>query len=317
MTGTPGTHAAPGAGDADALPEVVAERRRLLAIGYRMLGTLAEAEDAVQETYVRWYRMTDAERAAVRNPQGWLTRVMSRVCLDVLGSARARRERYVGEWLPEPVPADHFAGTTPGPSPQPAADPFDRISLDEEVSTALLVVMEAMTPAERVAFVLHEVFAVPFPEVAEIVGRTPAAVRQLATSARRRVAAHDAAPGRTREHDEVAAAFAAAASGGDLEALTQLLDPSVTLRSDGGGVVSAARRPVLGQAHVARFLLGVLRKQPSVVLTPLRTGDGLAFATTDGDLVRAVVNLRVRDGRITDVWLQANPTKLTAWSAGA
>ncbi|WP_233571626.1 RNA polymerase sigma factor SigJ [Cellulomonas triticagri] len=299
-----------GVGDA-----VLAERRRLLAIGYRMLGTLAEAEDAVQETYVRWYRMTDAERAAVRNPQGWLTRVMSRVCLDVLGSARARRERYVGEWLPEPVPADLFSGAA-GRAPAPDdGDPFDRVSLDEEVSTALLVVMEAMTPAERVAFVLHDVFALPFDEIAEAVGRSPAAVRQLATSARRRVRAHDA-PGRgTREHDDVLAAFVAAATGGDLAALTGLLDPSVTLRADGGGVVSAARRPVLGVDHVARFVLGILQKRPTAVLAARRTGDGLAFALEDEGRVQALVNARVRDGRITDLWLQVNPGKLTTWSA--
>jgi len=301
----------------DDLPDVLAERRRLLAIGYRMLGTLAEAEDAVQETYVRWYRMTDAERAAVRNPQGWLTRVVSRVCLDVLGSARARRERYVGEWLPEPVPADLFSGVPGRPAAPGAADgdPFDRVSLDEEVSTALLVVMEAMTPAERVAFVLHDVFALPFDEIAAVVGRSPAAVRQLATSARRRVRAHGE-PGRgTREHDDVLAAFAAAAAGGDLAALTGLLDPSVTLRADGGGVVSAARRPVLGVDHVARFLLGVFRKRPQAVLAARRTGDGLAFALEDGEQVRALVNARVRDGRITDLWLQVNPAKLTTWSA--
>lgn len=314
------TERAPGdgaaaAGAGDDLPDVFAERRRLLAIGYRMLGTLAEAEDAVQETYVRWYRMTDAERAAVRNPQGWLTRVMSRVCLDVLGSARARRERYVGEWLPEPVPADLFSGVA-GRAPAPAdGDPFDRVSLDEEVSTALLVVMEAMTPAERVAFVLHDVFALPFDEIAAVVGRRPAAVRQLATSARRRVRAHGEPGSGTREHDDVLAAFVAAAAGGDLTALTGLLDPSVTLRADGGGVVSAARRPVLGVDHVARFLLGVLRKRPSAVLSARRTGDGLAFALEDEGRVQALVNARVRDGRITDLWLQVNPGKLTAWSA--
>lgn len=183
------------------------------------------------------------------------------------------------------------------------------------MSTALLVVMEAMTPAERVAFVLHDVFALPFDEIAAVVGRSPAAVRQLATSARRRVRAHGE-PGRgTREHDDVLAAFVAAAAGGDLAALTGLLDPSVTLRADGGGVVSAARRPVLGVDHVARFLLGVLRKRPSAVLSARRTGDGLAFALEDEGRVQALVNARVRDGRITDLWLQVNPGKLTAWSA--
>lgn len=279
-----------------------------------MLGTLAEAEDAVQETYVRWYRMTDAERAAIANPQGWLTRVMSRVCLDVLGSARARRERYVGEWLPEPIPADLFSLPGRSVSRAPSADPLDSISLDEEVSTAMLIVMETMTPAERVAFVLHDVFAVPFDEIATIVGRSSAAVRQLATSARRRVRAHDARPRNTHEHDAVMRAFAQAVTQGDLTTLTHLLDPSVTLRVDGGGVVNAARRPVLGMSNVARFLVGVFQKQPELALQEHRTGDGLAFTAVYGDQLRGVVNVQVREGRITDVWLQANPRKLTAWA---
>ena len=165
----------------DDLDAVMVERRRLIALAYRMLGTLEEAEDAVQETYLRWYRLTEEERAGIGNPQGWLTRVGSRVCLDVLKSARTRREQYVGEWLPEPVPAGLLGDDS-------APDPVDRVTLDDTVSTALLVVLDTMTPAERVAFVLHDVFALPFPEIAEIVGRSPAAVRQLATSARRRVA---------------------------------------------------------------------------------------------------------------------------------
>ena len=133
-----------------------------------MLGTVVEAEDAVQETYVRWYRMDQAERDQVQVPRAWLTRVASRICLDMLGTARARRERYVGPWLPEPVPTSAFTETGP--------DPLDQVTLDDSVSTALLVVLEAMTPAERVAFVLHDIFAVPFPEIAQIVGRTPGGV---------------------------------------------------------------------------------------------------------------------------------------------
>ncbi|WP_374315895.1 sigma factor, partial [Microbacterium sp.] len=143
------------------------ERRNLLALAYRMLGTVTDAEDAVQETYVRWYRLTPDERAEIRNPGAWLTRVASRVCLDVLGSARVRRERYVGEWLPEPVPGESpIAASAP-------LDPLDRVTIDDSVSTALLVVLESLSPAERVAFVLHDVFGVPFAEIAETVGRTP------------------------------------------------------------------------------------------------------------------------------------------------
>ncbi len=291
---------------------VFAERRRLVAIGYRMLGTIAEAEDAVQETYIRWYRMTDEERAAVANKQGWLTRVMSRVCLDVLGSARVRREKYVGEWLPEPVPSDLFSGHTLAAS-SARPDPLDQVSLDEELSTALLIVMESMTPAERVAFVLHDVFAVPFDEIATIVGRSTPAVRQLATSARRRAREHDVVPGRTREHDDVVVAFAAACADGDLAPLMAMLDPSVTLRADGGGVVNSARRPVLGASNVARFMIGMLQKRPTLVMDQQRTGDGIALVMRDPAGLRGVMNINVRGGLVTDVWLQVNPAKLTAW----
>lgn len=289
------------------LDAVMAERSRLVALGYRMLGTLQEAEDAVQETYVRWYRLTEEERAAIDNPQGWLTRVASRVCLDMLKSARSRREQYVGPWLPEPVPADLLSVSTA------AVDPADRVTLDDTVSTALLVVLDAMTPAERVAFVLHDVFAVPFGEIADVVGRSPAAVRQLATSARRRVATHRQEVAPTREHEAVVRAFGAAANGGDLDALTALLDPSVVLRSDGGGVVRAAINPVLGPSKVARFVLGVLAKRPTWRMVVRPTADGLGFVWLDGEDVVGVVNLRVAGGLVTDVWMVVNPDKLAAW----
>lgn len=172
-----------------ALSAIMGERRRLINLAYRLLGSLADAEDVVQETYTRWYAMSPEQREAIRSPGGWLTTVAGRICLDVLGSARARRERYVGEWLPEPVPdSAEWAGTP--------VDPADRVTLDESVGMAFLVLLESMTPAERVAFVLHDVFRYPFADVAEIVGRTPAACRQLAVSARRRV--HEARPPRRR-----------------------------------------------------------------------------------------------------------------------
>jgi len=290
----------------EAIDDVMAERRRLIALAYRMLGTLEEAEDAVQETYLRWYRLPEENRTAVGSPQGWLTRVASRICLDILKSARARREHYVGEWLPEPVPAGLL-------SDDPTSDPADRVTLDDTVSTALMVVLEAMTPAERVAFVLHDVFRLPFPEIAGVVGRSPAAVRQLATSARRRVADHRGVVAAPAEHDAVVRAFVAAASGDDLGTLTGLLDPSVTLRSDGGGVVSAARNPVVGPTRVGRFLLGVLTLRPTWLVAERATADGLGFTMTEGEEVRAVVNLRVAGGRVTDLWMVVNPEKLTGW----
>jgi RNA polymerase sigma-70 factor (ECF subfamily) len=287
--------------------EVENERRALLGLCYRMLGTVADAEDAVQETYVRWLRLSDAERAAIRSPGAWLARVAGRVCLDMLGSARARRERYVGEWLPEPVPDD---------SPLAASvsvDPIDSVTLDDSVSMALLVLLESLTPAERVAFVLHDVFGVPFAEVAETVGRSPDAVRQLASQARRRVREHRAGAASREQHDAVARAFAAATSTGDLEALVSVLDPDVVLRSDGGGRVSAALRPVRGADRVARFLLGLPRLEPEAVVGPIGTPDGLGFLATLDDEPSALVSLRVRDGRIVDVYIMRNPDKLTQW----
>lgn len=169
----------------------MSERRRLVNLAYRLLGSLTEAEDAVQETYARWYAMSPEQQDAIASPGAWLTTVASRICLDLLGSARARRERYVGEWVPEPLPEPaEWAGGQPGPA---AADPADRVTLDESINMAFLVVLESMTPAERVAFILHDVFGYPFAQVAAVTGRTPAACRQLASSARRRLRTASAA----------------------------------------------------------------------------------------------------------------------------
>jgi RNA polymerase sigma-70 factor (ECF subfamily) len=180
----------------------MSERRQLINLAYRLLGSLAEAEDAVQEAYARWYAMTGPQQEAISSPGAWLTTVTSRICLDLLGSARARRERYVGEWIPEPVPEPaEWTSARPG---EATADPADRITLDESVSMAFLVVLESMTPAERVALILHDVFSYPFAEVAQITGRTPAACRQLASSARRRArAAHPPTTWAVRNPDKL------------------------------------------------------------------------------------------------------------------
>ncbi|MDX2862784.1 sigma-70 family RNA polymerase sigma factor, partial [Streptomyces scabiei] len=170
------------------LDAIISERRRLIGLAYRLLGSLAEAEDAVQETYTRWYTMSRQQQDAIESPGAWLTTVATRVCLDLLGSARVRRERYMGEWIPEPLPerTDWISGRTGGAATDPA-DPADRVTLDESVSMAFLVALESMTPAQRVALILHDVFGYPFAEIAGITGRTPAACRELASSARRRV----------------------------------------------------------------------------------------------------------------------------------
>ena len=190
------TRSGPGGGRPDpGLDAIIGERRQLIKLTYRLLGSLAEAEDAVQETYARWYTMTRQQQEAIDSPGAWLTTVASRICLNLLGSARARRERYVGEWLPEPLPDPaEWTGGQPGGT---TIDPADRVTLDESVGMAFLVVLESMTPAGRVALILHDVFGYSFAEIAEITGRTPAACRQLASSARRRIRASQApaAPG--------------------------------------------------------------------------------------------------------------------------
>ncbi|HEY4567862.1 MAG TPA: sigma-70 family RNA polymerase sigma factor, partial [Kribbella sp.] len=146
------------------LSAIMSERRQLINLAYRLLGSLADAEDVVQETYARWYAMTPAEQQAIDNPAAWLTKVASRICLDLLRSARSRRERYVGEWIPEPLPESTEWST----GPTAAADPADRVTLDESVNMAFLVVLDAMTPAERVAFILHDVFGYPYAEIGAI-----------------------------------------------------------------------------------------------------------------------------------------------------
>src|SRR5215510_643999 len=238
------TRSGPGEGRSDpGLNAIMSERRRLINLAYRLLGSIAEAEDVVQETYTRWYGMSREQQEAIESPGAWLTTVAGRICLDLLGSARARRERYVGEWLPEPLPdpAEWISGR-PGSA---AADPADRVTLDESVSMAFLVVLDSMTPAERVAFVLHDVFRYSFAEVADIVGRTQAACRQLASSARRRIRASQANPTSTAaQHADLVRSFKRAWEAKDIVALIGLLDPDATAIADGGGVVSATLRPV-------------------------------------------------------------------------
>lgn len=288
-------------------------RGALLGLSYRLLGSLADAEDAVQETYVRWYRLPDHERAAIASPRAWLITTAGRIGLDMLGSARARRERYVGDWLPEPVPAagtwHSSAGSVDG------EDPADRVSLDESVSMALLVVLESLTPAERVAFVLHDVLGYAFPEVAEIVGRSPGACRQLASSARRRVRRDRSRPVPPREHREVVRAFRGAWQRGDLAALIDLLDPAAVAITDGGGRVSAALQPLRGREAIARFLHGVLERQPDLIVREEAVNGAIGLVAADGaGRTLAVISLTTTERRRVDrVWAVRNPEKLVAW----
>ncbi|MFI7133888.1 RNA polymerase sigma factor SigJ [Nonomuraea sp. NPDC050153] len=292
------------------LSAIMSERRQLINLAYRLLGSLAEAEDVVQETYARWYAMTRRQQEDIASPGGWLMRVASRICLDLLGSARARRERYVGEWIPEPLPdrTEWISGRSGG-------DPAERVTLDESVNMAFLIVLESMTPAERVAFILHDVFGYPFAEVAEIVGRTPAACRQLASSARRRIGAARTPAAPTARQAGIVKDFKQAWEAKDINALISLLDPDATAIVDGGGQVSAGLRPIEGREQIARYLLALAEYAPGLTLLE-RTVNGQPglVAQRDGVTV-TVAAFDVPGGRIKHIWAVRNPDKLRPWTA--
>jgi RNA polymerase sigma-70 factor (ECF subfamily) len=269
-------------------------RPHLRAVAYRMLGSLTEAEDAVQEA---WLRLSRSDAAAIENLDGWLTTVVGRVCLDALRARRARREELSGTWLPEPVVRVELEG-----------DPEHEAEMADSVGLALLVVLETLTPAERLAFVLHDMFAVPFDEIGEIVGRSPAAARQLASRARRRVSG--AAPpveadlGRQRA---VVDAFLAASRAGDFEALIELLDPEVVFRADTGP--ARERLPVRGAAAVAERILA--RGTPLAPFArPAIVNGGAGVIVMPGRKPIAVVGFTIVGGRIAEIDLVADPAKL-------
>jgi RNA polymerase sigma-70 factor (ECF subfamily) len=285
--------------------EVVRERRQLLNLAYRLLGSLADAEDALQETYARWYALSPQQRAAIESPGAWLTRVAGRVCLDLLGSARVRRERYVGEWIPEPIPdRGEWAG---------GSDPADHVTLDESVTMAFLVVLEQLTPAERVSFVLHDVFRYPFAEVAAIVGRSPAACRQLATSARRRIRASQRDETPAARQAEVVREFRHAWAAKDITALITLLDPAAVMIADGGGQAGAALKPVEGAEQVARYLLGIRKVAPELTILDRTVNTRPGLVATSGGVAVTVAAFEVVAGRITRIWAVRNPEKLSSW----
>jgi RNA polymerase sigma factor (sigma-70 family) len=299
------------------LSAITSERRRLTNLAYRLLGSLADAEDVVQETYLRWYAMSQQQREAIESPGGWLTRVASRICLDLLGSARARRERYVGEWIPEPLPepTEWSSGRSGGATVDPA-DPADRVTLDESINMAFLVVLESMTPAERVAFILHDVFGYAFAEVAETVGRTPAACRQLASSARRRLRVSQAPATPTARQAGIVRAFKQAWDVKDIDALIGLLDSDATVIADGGGLVSALLRPIQGAQQVARAAVDLAGRVPNLTLLE-RTVNGQPGLVVQQDGVTvAVVAFDVAGDRIKHIWAVLNPDKLRPWTTG-
>ena len=278
-------------------------RPHLRAVAYRMLGSVTEADDAVQEA---WLRLGRSDESALENLRGWLTTVVARVCLDLLRSRRARREDYIGSWLPEPIVSEDAE-----------ADPEQEALLADSVGLALLVVLETLTPAERLAFVLHDMFGVPFEEIGEIVDRSPAAARQLASRARRRVrgAAPQPDPDVARQR-EVVDAFLAASRAGDFEALIAVLDPEVVFRIDTGGTAPRARPPLVGASAVARQILE--RGTPLAPLARPALVNGSAGAIVDiGGRPFAVVSFTVRSGRIAEIDLVADPDKLRGLTPGA
>jgi len=304
-----------GTGDGPGLDAIMAERRQLLNLAYRMLGSLAEAEDVVQETYARWYAMSPAEQRDIASPGAWLTTVASRICLTQLGSARARRERYVGDWIPEPLP-DRTEWT--GGTGAEAIDPADRVTLDESVSMAFLVVLESMTPAERVAFILHDVFRYPFGEVAEIVGRSPAACRQLASSARRRLRAAQAPTTPIADRAGVVRDFKRAWEAKDIGALITLLDPDATATADGGGRAPTFLHPIEGSENIARAWAELASRLTSGSTRLLeRTVNGQpGLIAEQGGVTVTVYAFEFAGDRISRIWAIRNPDKLRPWTAG-
>jgi RNA polymerase sigma-70 factor, ECF subfamily len=311
-----------------------AHRDHLMAVAYRMLGSRSEAEDAVQETWLRYAAARQAADAEpIREPVAWLTTTTARICLDVLRSARVRREAYVGPWLPEPVvtrlpgqpvmAGGRLSGWLAGESGGFAPDPAERAARTDEVSLALLVVLERLSPEQRVAFVLHDVFAVPFEEIATVLGTSPAAARQLASRGRRAASAPDAPRHNADpvEQRRVLSAFLSAAESGDLAGLLAVLAPDAIAMGDSDGKVKGAgRRPIVTAEKVGRFVLGLFRRIPTepaefLVEPVLVNGDlGLLFDINyhSGETVRLVMGIAVADGRITGVFNQLNPDKLEA-----
>jgi len=271
-------------------------RAHLQAVAYRMLGSVSEAEDALQEA---WVRLSRADANAVENMGGWLTTVVGRICLDMLRARRSRREDYVGTWLPEPIV-----------SSDETADPENEALLADAVGLALFVVLETLSPAERLAFVLHDMFAVPFDEIAPIVDRSPAATRQLASRARRRVQGAAPAPDAdlTRQR-EIVDAFLAASRAGDFEALLEVLDPNVVFRADAGVGSLLARGPITGAAAVARQVLARGTRLAPLARPAIVNGAAGAIVGPAGKPI-AVVGFTVAHDRIVAIDLITDRDKL-------
>ncbi|NUO46994.1 MAG: RNA polymerase sigma-70 factor [Streptomyces sp.] len=290
----------------DTVTDVFEEHRPvLLGVAYRMLGRVADAEDVVQEAWLRW---SGADRADVREPRGYLVRITTRLAIDRLRQIKARNEAYVGPWLPEPYVTD-FGDVVP--------DTAERAVLADSVSLAVLVVMESLSPLERAVFVLREAFGYPYADIAALLDREEPAVRQLAGRARRHVEErrprYEVDPAQRRDFTE---RFLAAAAEGDLDALMSLLAPDVRLVGDSGGKSKAPVRIIETADKVGRFLVGAARKGvPDMSFRALELNGGPAVVVLSGDEVVTVFQVDVADGRIQSVYLLSNPDKLQSLSA--
>ncbi|WP_437050868.1 RNA polymerase sigma factor SigJ [Streptomyces sp. enrichment culture] len=291
---------------ADTVTDVFEEHRSvLLGVAYRMLGRVADAEDVVQDAWLRW---SGGDRSAVREPRAYLVRVTTRLAVDRLRRIKARGETYVGPWLPEPYVTD-FGDTVP--------DTAERAVLADSVSLAVLVVLESLSPLERAVFVLREAFGCPYAEIAAMLDRGEAAVRQLAGRARRHVEErrprYDVDPALRRDLTE---RFLAAAAGGDMAALMELLAPDVRLVGDSGGKSRAPLRVLESADHVGRFLLGVARKEAQdLTVHVLELNAGPALLVLSGGRPDSVVQLGIADGRVQAVYVIRNPDKLRSLPA--
>jgi len=277
-----------------------AERPRLLGVAYRMLGSMAEAEDVVQECFLRWYRGRPDD---LRDAAAWLTTVTVRLCLDQLRAAKVRRDAYVGPWLPEPLPTGED-------------DPFAALAQREDLSLALLLALEALSPRERAAFLLHDVFDYGFADIAASLDTSTENCRQLASRARRKVRAERPSPSASRaEIDRLSDAFMAACVAQDMDALLALLTEDAVAVSDGGGKVLAALRPINGADKVARFFMGIAGKAPDgmrIDRVDLNGGPAMV-AHQDGETL-VTLHFEVSDGRIHRILAVRNPDKLARLS---
>lgn len=293
----------------DPADDLSAERPRLHDIALRLLGSSSDADLAVEHTFARWREGPTPDGVVGAERRDSLTEILARTCVEALRHARLDREQYVGDWLPEPVP------DLPGGRSTAGADPADRISLDESLSMLLLVVLESLTPEARVAFILHDVFGVPFVGIAHVVGRSPEVTRELARSARRQIQHRREHDVPRERHRDVILDLLAGCAGGVEEQVRATLHPEITVIIDGGGKVHTSPSPVRGVEQAARLLIRVFSKVPAVTVTEQSVNGQTGLVFRQGSRVVGVLSASIKAGAILDIWIVLNPDKLRHWNA--